>query len=226
MSHPSHPALAQHTAVDGDPAFPADAVEVGRVVGAWGLKGGLKVKPFSADPQALFSTKRWFLQAPAPTKSPRPNLPATAPRWPLLLRVIQAREQGDHVVATAQEFDDRDAAEALGGARIFISRASFPTPGDDEFYWVDLIGLAVRNREGLALGQIVGLLETGPTCVLRVQPQAPAVAIGGESGATKEADDGGDAGGTGECLIPFVSAYVDRVDFAGRCVHVDWQPDF
>jgi 16S rRNA processing protein RimM len=177
-------------------------------MGAWGVKGGIRVKAFSSDPQALFATKRWFLQAPAGVGGVGRRASVGAQVWPRLLRIVQAREQGDHVVATAQDLDDRDAAEALGGARIFISRSSFPTPDDGEFYWVDLIGLAVRNRDGRELGTVVGLLETGPTCVLRILP--PAV------GAEKP----------DECLIPFVSAYVDRVDLPGRCVHVDWLPDY
>jgi 16S rRNA processing protein RimM len=220
-------------AVGDEPAFPDDAVEIGRVVGAWGVKGAIKVKPHSVDPQALFSTKRWFLQAPllhAAVKLPakaavkpalqgaKPRTSAStapvpeAPRWPLLLRIIQAREQGDHVVATVQGLDERDGAEVLSGARIFVSRTSFPTPQDDEFYWVDLIGLAVQNREGLELGEIVGLVQTGPSCVLRVAPRPAA----GTTPAAAEA----------ECLIPFVSHYVDRVDLPGRCVWVDWQLDY
>lgn len=228
-------------AAGDDPAFPHDAVEVGRVVGAWGVKGGIKVKPFSADPQALFSSKRWFLQAPAPVGAgagarpaspdaapastaaakaaagPRRAAAATAPalpsvRWPLLLRISAAREHGDHVVATAHDLGDRDAAQALAGARVFVARSSFPTPGKDEFYWVDLIGLAVHNRQGSLLGSVAGLVETGPTCVLRVAPAA----AGGEP-----AGEPGD-----ELLIPFVSAYVDSVDLAGRCLHVDWRADF
>jgi len=231
-----------------DPAFPDDAVEVGRVVGAWGVKGGIRIKPFSADPQALFSTKRWFLLAPdtptapaAARPGPVPKASAAAaarakaatatppPRWPRLVRVAQAREQGDHIVATLHDLDDRDAAQALAGARVFISRASFPTPAADEFYWVDLIGLAVQNREGLELGTIAGLIETGPTCVLRVQPPptAAATATSSDEGPADDRDAGdGEAGAPRERLIPFVSAYVDRVDLAGRCVHVDWQPDF
>ncbi len=207
-------------------AFPDDAVEVGRVLGAWGVKGGLRVKPFSADPQALFSTKRWFLQPPSPTQGarlgPKPAAKSAAqaskappePPWPRLLRIAQAREQGEHIVATVHDLDDRDAAEALSGARIFISRASFPTPAEDEFYWVDLIGLTVRNREGKVLGTVAGLMDTGPTCVLRVQPPA---GVAPEAAQETHAD---------ECLIPFVSAYVDRVDLPGRCLHVDWQPDY
>jgi 16S rRNA processing protein RimM len=215
-------------AAGDETAFPDDAVEVGRVLGAWGVKGGLRVKPFSTDPQALFSTKRWFLQPASPARAaqrgPKPAVDAAAKAskaaplltWPLLLRIAQAREQGEHIVATAHDLDDRDAAEALSGARIFISRSSFPTPAEDEFYWVDLIGLAVRNREGAVLGTVVGLMDTGPTCVLRVQAQAPAV----------QAPAGTQPAEADECLIPFVSAYVDRVDLPGRCLHVDWQPEY
>jgi 16S rRNA processing protein RimM len=183
------------------PALPGDAVEVGRILGAWGIKGGIKVKPFAADVQALFSCKRWYLQ---PAEPPRPT-PPNAPPLPPLLRVLQAREHADGVVATAQEVPDRTAAEALQGARVFVSRASFPTPPDGEFYWVDLIGLTVRNREDALLGQVVGLLETGPHCVLRVQ------------GADAQAD---------EVLIPFVAAYVDQVDLSGRSLRVDWQANY
>ena len=183
--------------------LPTDAVEVGRILGAWGVKGGIKVKAFAADPQALFSTKRWYLQ---PSDLLRPAPPsAVAFSLPPLLHVVQAREQGDAVVATVQEVTDRDAAEALKGARIFVPRTSFPTPDDGEFYWVDLIGLGVANRIGVALGQVVGLIETGPHCVLRIQPADAAAP---------------------ECLIPFVDAYVVGVDLPGRRITVDWEADY
>jgi 16S rRNA processing protein RimM len=190
-----------------DAPLPADAVEVGKVIGAWGIKGALKVKPFAADPQALFSSKRWFLQPP---EGPRPAGARTAAAWPSLLRVVQAREQGEGVVATVQDIDDRDAAQALAGARVFVPRTSFPTPDEGEFYWVDLIGLAVFNRAGLDLGSVVGLIETGPHCVLRVQPATPE----------------GAADAPEERLIPFVDAYVDGVDLPGRRISVDWDADY
>lgn len=185
--------------------MPADAVEVGRILGAWGVQGGLKIKPFAAVPQALFSSKRWYLQPP---ESPlpvavRPGAPGRV--LPTLLRIKQAREHGEGVVATAHELEDRDAAQALAGCRIFVSRQSFPTPEEGEFYWVDLIGLEVRNRDELLLGKVVGLIETGPHCVLRVQP---------------------DGEGAAERLIPFVEAYVDQVDLPGRRLRVDWSLDF
>jgi len=206
-----------------DLSWPEDAVEVGRILGAWGIKGGFKVAPFAADPQALFSAQRWFLKpaedarptvkaaagaaAPASTaarKTPAQKAALAAP-LPFALHVKGVRDQGDAVVALAPEVADRDAAEALKGARVFVSRAAFPAPDPDEFYWVDLIGLAVVNRESVALGTVVGLIDTGPHCVLRVQPED----------AKAE-----------ERLIPFVEAYVDSVDMPGRRILVDWGLDF
>ena len=197
-------------AVDAS-SLPADAVEVGRVLGAWGIKGGIKVKPFATDPQALFSSKRWFIQ---PSEFARP--PGLKPAAPLppLLRVVTAKEHGDGVVATAQELPDRTAAEAMKGARVFVSRASFPTPDEDEFYWVDLIGLSVVNRSAIALGDVVGLIETGPHCVLRVQPRAQAQPHGQPGGAPAP-----------EVLIPFVGVYIDKVELAARRITVDWELD-
>ncbi|HYD75090.1 ribosome maturation factor RimM [Ramlibacter sp.] len=179
--------------------LPADAVEVGRIHDAWGIKGWFKVQPHSASPEALFSSRRWYLQPPE--KAVKPAFAGT-----VLLRVREAKEHSDSVVAKALEVDDRDAAEALKGARIFVPRSSFPTPADDEYYWVDLIGLAVVNREGVELGTVRDLLSTGPQTVLVIGYQ--------------------DGDKPAERMIPFVSAYVDQVDIAGRRITVDWQPDY
>jgi 16S rRNA processing protein RimM len=228
-----------------DLSWPEDAVEVGRILGAWGIQGGIKVAPFAADPQALFSAKRWFLKPAESAKPPSAAAkPATAAAsaasrktpaqraalaapLPVALHVKGVRDQGDAIVATAPEIPDRDAAEAMKGVRIFVSRASFPAPEEDEFYWVDLIGLAVVNREGAALGEVVGLIDTGPHCVLRVQPPAgpsvPAPAAKPPKAGAKAAADDGDAE---ERLIPFVDAYVDQVDMPGRRIVVDWGLDF
>jgi len=178
--------------------LPADAVEVARVQGAWGIKGWFKILPHSASPEALFSCKRWFLLPPE--RGPK------AFEGVALLKIKQAREHADTVVASAHEIDGRDAAEALKGARVFVPRSSFPTPGEGEYYWVDLIGMAVVNREGLALGRVTGLMETGAQQVL---------ALGYEQDGQPR-----------ERLIPFVDAYVDRVDLEGRQIVVDWQPDY
>jgi 16S rRNA processing protein RimM len=176
--------------------FPDDAVEVGRIAGAWGVKGWIRVEPHAADPQALFSSKRWHLRPPE-----SPAL-AAGRSWPSVLHITQAREQGSTVVAGVQGIEDRNAAQGLRGARVYVSRASFPTPAPDEYYFVDLIGLAVVNRLGEALGVVEGLLETGAHAVLRV------------------------GSGESELLIPFVDAYVDRVDLAARTILVDWARDY
>jgi len=193
-----------------DVAWPEDAIEVGRILDAWGIKGEFKVQPFSADPKALFSSRRWFLK-PAEATAQRPAVPvpskAGGQSMPTLLKITSARQHGDVVVARAQEVADRNAAEALKGVRVFVARSSFPTAGQDEFYWVDLIGLNVVNREGVGLGVVVDLLDTGPHCVLRIRP----------AGAAADAD---------ERLIPFVSAYVDEVDQASKRILVDWGLDY
>ena len=174
--------------------LPADAIEVGRIADAWGIKGWFKVLPHSAQPEALFSSKRWFLQAPGDSSQV------------FRLPVREAKEHSDCIVAASAEVPDRTAAEALRGARVFVPRSSFPTPGDDEYYWVDLIGLSVVNREGVALGTVRELMANGPqtTLVLAAEQDGKAV----------------------ERLIPFVAAFVDKVDLAGRLITVDWQADY
>lgn len=187
-----------------EPAFPDDAVEVGRVIGAWGIKGWIRIQPFSSDPQALFSSRRWFVRPP---DGPAPKAAAL----PHLLRITMAKEHGDGVVAAAQEVPDRTAAEAMKGARIFIARSSFPTAGEGEYYWLDLIGLTVVNREGAVLGTVTDLLDTGAHSVLRVRrPDAV-------PGASLDA---------AERLIPFVAAYIDDVNLAERRITVDWGLDY
>ena len=185
-----------------DVVWPEDAVEVGRILDAWGIKGWIKVQPYSSDPQALFSSRRWFLQPP---DAPRASKPGTV--LPRLLKITDAKDHGDRVVATAQEVPDRSAAEALKGARVFVSRASFPSAEADEFYWVDLIGLDVVNRQGERLGAVADLLDTGAHAVLRV------------------VDDSGSSEPV-ERLIPFVGAYVDQVDQSARRITVDWGLDY
>ena len=94
---------------------------------------------------------------------------------------------------------------------MFVARSSFPTAAEDEFYWVDLIGVEVFNRDGHALVRVTALIDTGPHSVLCVRrpdagPEVPDTAA--------------------ERLIPFVAAYIDRVDMAARRIEVDWGLDY
>lgn len=186
------------------PKWPDDAVEVAVVTGAWGIKGGIRLKPFSSDPLALFSSKRWYWQGP-------PGMTAAQQeRLSVLeqpLRVASAREQGEGIVALIQDLADRDLAQACKGLRLFVRRSSFPTTHEDEYYWVDLLGLQVNNRRGDILGTVVGLMQTGPHSVLRIESVDAAT------------------GQTIERLVPFVQAYVDSVDLGGNRIQVDWGLD-
>lgn len=197
MAAPGRPAAPLPPEIE--PAeLPADAIEVGRIADAWGVKGWFKVLPHSADPQALFSSTRWYLQ---PSEKGPPAFRGT-----VLLRVRETKDHSDTIVARADGVEDRSAAESLRGARIFIPRSSFPTAGEDEFYWVDLMGLDVVNREGVHLGQVRDLMATGPQTVLVVAYEEEGKAL--------------------ERMIPFVAAFVDGVDKAARRITVDWQPDY
>lgn len=196
--------------------MPADAIEVGRIADAWGIKGWFKVLPHSASPEALFSSKRWYLlpsdRAAGGSQSPTAKASASASGGtvkPVLLKIKEAKDHSDSVVACSLDVADRNQAEALKGARIFVPRSSFPTAGTDEYYWVDLLGLDVVNREGVALGQVKDLMSTGPQTVLVL------------SQATEEAGKPAI-----ERMIPFVAAFVDNVDLPGRKITVDWQLDY
>lgn len=178
--------------------MPSDAIEVGRVNGAWGIKGWFKVLPYSAQPEAFFSSKRWFLMFP--------ERGGTVFDDAVKLSIVEAKMHSGTLVASAREIADRGAADALRGARIFIARSSFPTPQDNEYYWVDLIGLSVFNRTGEGLGVVKGLQSTGAQTVLLLEFEK----------------DGSKA----QRMIPFVSVYIDAVDLAARRILVDWQLDY
>ena len=198
MAVPGRPAMPALPAEIEPAELPADAIEVGRIADAWGVKGWFRVLAHSADPQALFSTTRWYLQ---PSERGAKTFSGT-----VLLRVRESKDHSDSVVARADGVEDRSAAELLRGARVFVPRSSFPTAGKDEFYWVDLLGLDVVNREGLALGRVKEMLSTGPQTVLVIAYEAE--------------------GQPQERMIPFVAAYVDGVDLQARRITVDWQADY
>lgn len=177
--------------------WPEDLLEVGYVLDAWGIRGWVKVAPDAAEPAALLAAPVWWLQGP--------RLRGAPPRRRLERRL--ARRHGPSVVALLDGVGDREGAELLKGWTILVRREDFPAPEGDEFYWADLIGCEVVDRAGTALGQVIGLLDSGAQSVLRLRrPQS--------------ADD------TPERLIPFVDAYIVEVDLPGRRIVADWQSDY
>lgn len=183
--------------------LPADAVEVGRIQEAWGLKGWAHVHSHNAQGDSLLSVKRWFLQPP----TGRYARGFDAFSGCVQINLEEIKLHGEGWVAKWRELPDRSAVEPLKGARIFLSRSDFPPPADpNEYYWVDLIGLQVVNREGVHLGVVDDLITTGPNSVLCIEHEVD--------------------GDKHERMIPFVSVYVDSVDLAARRITVDWQPDY
>lgn len=195
----SEPTITMPTPLTLETAeMPADAVELGRIADAWGIKGWFKVLPHSSSPAALLAAKKWYL---LPSERGAKAFGGTAS-----LTVRQIKEHSGALVAWAQGIDDRDAAELLRGCRIFVARSSFPSTTTDEYYWVDLIGLTVLNREGVDLGEVRELLSTGPQTVL---------VLGYEQDGKSQ-----------ERMIPFVAAFVDKVELPEKRITVDWQPDY
>ncbi len=170
---------------------PADLVEVGHVRGAYGVRGWVRVKPYSAEAEVLLTVREWWLDSSGLHEA----------------EVRQARRQGDEIVACLAGVADRDAAEALRGSVVCISRRRFPAPDEGEYYWVDLIGLAVFNRENEFLGTVKGLMDNGAHPVLQIEAEMP-------------------EGKKQELLIPFVARHVDKIDSESGKITVDWELDY
>lgn len=186
--------------------LPADAVELGRFLDAWGVKGWVHIQPHSADTRALFESQDWYLLPP----EVRFGRGFSAFTGPVRVRVAEIKVHADGIVARLDGMSDRNGAESLKGARIHVPRSAFPPAEEGEYYWVDLIGLEVVNREGVHLGVVRDLLPTGPTSVLVME--------------YTETVDGAEK--TAERMIPFVAAYIDDVDLKARRITADWGVDY
>ena len=198
---------------------PTDLVELGRITGAYGIKGWVKVQPHSAQAEVLRSTKAWWLGRPV---SPLQGGSAASPA-PVAYPVVQARAQGATVVAQLQGVADRDQAEALRGCVVMSSRSAFPVPDEGEYYWVDLIGCDLyttdQGAEPRLLGQVAEVLDNGAHAILRVQRKMADAA--GELQLMLDAK-----GRPLELLVPFVEAHIQSVDLAARRIDSDWPADY
>ncbi|MBV6320132.1 ribosome maturation factor RimM [Duganella sp. HSC-15S17] len=175
---------------------PDDLAQVGFVFGAYGVAGWVRVRPFSEDADALLSVKTWWIDKPGLRD----------------VEVKQCKLHGGDVVAQLAGVTDRDMAEALKGAAVSVPRSRFPALSDDEFYWTELIGLDVENLQGEHLGTVTDMMSNGPQSILRIQPAA-----------TPDAEPEVVAQ---ERLIPFVDAFVIKVDKAANKITVDWGLDY
>jgi 16S rRNA processing protein RimM len=168
---------------------PDDLAQVGFVFGAYGVAGWVRIRPVSDDADALLKVKTWWLEKPALHD----------------VDVQQVKLHGGDVVARLVGVTDRNVAESLKGAAVFIPQSHFPVLSDDEFYWTDLIGLEVENLQGEHLGKVSDMMSNGPQSILRITP--------GEVEAQ-------------ERLIPFVDAFINKVDKQAGKIIVDWGLDY
>ena len=159
---------------------------MGRIAAPFGIKGWIKVQPFSEDPGTLMDFRSWRVGRGTGHK---------------LYTVEAIQDHSNTLVAKLEGIDDRDAAYALRGLEVSVVRKDLPPPEENEYYWSDLIGLTAINREGVELGKVDSLMETGAHDVLVIK-------------------------GKREHLIPFIAAFVGKVDVAGGQIEVDWGEDY
>lgn len=124
-----------------------------RITGAFGVKGWVKLEPFTQAPTSLPAYAQWWIE--------------TDRGWEA--REVESKAQDRTVVAKFAGCDDRDQAALLRGRQVAVSRGDFPAAGENEFYWADLIGLKVVNEQGEDLGTVSGVFGTGANDVLVVE---------------------------------------------------------
>lgn len=134
-----------------------DLIQVGRVAGAFGVRGELRLTSFTADPLALIDYRNLLRENGAPA-----------------LTVTSGRATKGSVVVWTAEVQTRDQAEALRGLKLYIRRADLPAPDEDEFYVTDLIGLSVETADGEPLGRVKAIQDFGAGDLLEIQPPAGA----------------------------------------------------
>ena len=130
-------------------------VELGRLGAPFGVKGWMHVDSYTDPPEGLLGYPQWVLRRASGERITR--------------SLIEGHPQGDRLVARLDGIEDRDAASALTGAVIEVQRAEMPPPGKRQYYPADLVGLAVRNLEGVELGNVAQFVDapTGPVMVVK-----------------------------------------------------------
>ena len=171
-------------------------IELGQIVGVWGVKGWVKLHSYTRNRADIAEYPTWVLQS----KSKSEELKS--------VNVLSCREQGQGIVAQLDGVNDRDQANALRGLTILVKQADMPELPAGEYYWQELIGLAVSNEQE-EIGVVSSILETGANDVLVV----------------KNVDSGDDADSP-EVLIPYTPQVVTQIDVKQGTMVVDWDPKF
>ncbi|KAA0012187.1 ribosome maturation factor RimM [Billgrantia pellis] len=174
-----------------------DHVVLGKLTSPYGVKGWLKVYSHTSPMDSILEYSEWVLRQDNALKRHR---------------LLQGRHHGKGLVALLEGIDSREAAERIAGAEILLPKAELPELADDEFYWHQLEGLTVVTRDGVVLGRVGYLFETGANDVLVVR--------GDPQGEPPAIDDR-------ERLLPFLpDEVIVEVDLASGTMTVDWDPAF
>ena len=176
----------------------SDALVVGHIGAVYGVKGWLKIQSFTENPEDIFDYTPWTLQGNAARQTTEE-----------VVNVAQWRRHNNGLIAQLEGINDRELAATKTGLSICINAEKLPELADDEFYWRDLIGLRVVNKQGYDMGVVEQIMPTAANDVLVVTANS------------------NDAFGKSERLIPFVqSQYVLDVDNEKQQIQVDWPADF
>lgn len=128
---------------------------MGRVMAPYGVRGWLKIRPFTGEPQALLDYPTWWLAARGKGEA-------------LPQRILEGRMHSGLVVARIEGIETREHAATFSGSEVSVPRESLPEAEDDEVYWSDLAGCAVVNRDGETLGTVVEVQDNGAHPLLRL----------------------------------------------------------
>lgn len=157
-----------------------DRICVGVIGGAFGVRGEVRLKSYCAQPEAI--------AAYAPLHTEDGNRTFT-------LRITRTVPNG--FAARLSGVATREAAEALRGVALYADRSALPNLPDDEFYHADLIGLAVFDTGGAALGTVRAIHNHGAGDILEIDAPGLKTAL----------------------LLPFTKAIIPTVDLtAGRII--------
>ena len=127
-------------------------IAVGRLHGAFGVRGEVKLESFTDPEQAIARYQPWTLRDARGVERS--------------VKGVRVRAGGKGLIASVPDVVDRDGAEALRGTEVWVSRAALPPPAPGEYYWVDLEGLRVVNLQGIDFGKVSHLFDTGANVVL------------------------------------------------------------
>jgi len=166
----------------------SELISVGEISGVFGVKGWVKVFSLTDPRENIISYSPWTLKKGNEVKQ---------------VKLINGKRQGKSVVALIDGVTDRTDAESYCGWEILIDKNQLPETEEGVYYWADLIGLMVETEQGINLGKVDYLLETGANDVLVITD------------------------GKQERLIPFINEQVIKtVDLNNNKIIVDWDPEF